>query len=79
MIISAILILNMVFIFIMIKFEKKYYCHGRKTIIWFEMIKNYKNLGRISLILLLLLLLLLLLGEPDPRNLGLVGASEPSL
>jgi hypothetical protein len=43
------------------------------------MIKNYKNLGRISLILLLLLLLLLLLGEPDPRNLGLVGASEPNL
>jgi hypothetical protein len=40
------------------------------------MIKNYKNLGRISLILLLLLLLL---GEPDPRNLGLAGASEPSL
>jgi hypothetical protein len=74
MIISVILILNMVFIFIMIKFEKKYYCHGRKTIIWFEMIKNYKNLGRISLILLLLLL-----GEPDPRNLGLAGSSEPSL
>jgi len=41
------------------------------------MIKNYKNLGRISLILLLLLLLLL--GEPDPRNLGLAGSSEPSL
>jgi len=74
MIISVILILNMVFIFIMIKFEKTYYCHGRKTIIWFEMIKNYKNLGRISLILLLLLL-----GEPDPRNLGLAGSSEPSL
>jgi hypothetical protein len=37
------------------------------------MIKNYKNLGRISLILLLLL------GEPDPRNLGLAGSSEPSL
>jgi len=43
------------------------------------MIKNYKNLGRISLILLLLLLLLLLLREPDPRNLGLAGSSEPSL
>jgi len=40
------------------------------------MIKNYKNLGWISLILLLLLLLL---GEPDPRNLGLAGSSEPSL
>ena len=39
------------------------------------MIKNYKNLGRISLILLLLLLL----EEPDPKNLGLAGASERSL
>ena len=35
------------------------------------MIKNYKNLGRISLILLLFLL-----EEPDPKNLGLAGASE---
>jgi hypothetical protein len=34
------------------------------------MIKNYKNLGRISLILLSLL------EEPDPKNLGLAGASE---
>jgi len=38
------------------------------------MIKSYKNLGWISLILLLLLL-----EEPDPKNLGMAGASERSL
>jgi len=42
------------------------------------MIKNYKNLGRISLIIIIIILLLLL-GEPDPINLGLAGSSEPSL
>lgn len=52
MIISVILILNVVIIFIIIKFEKELLLL-KKSYIWFEGIKNFKNLGQTNLLLLL--------------------------
>jgi hypothetical protein len=40
---------------------------------WFEKIKNYKNLGENETSLILLLL-----EKPDPKNLGLTKKSYPS-
>ena len=51
MIISVILILNIVIIFIIIKFKKNIITFEEKPHIWFEMIKNYKNLSQTGLIL----------------------------